>query len=491
MPTGAARADAGLLCPVNLSEGRDPAVLGALVAAVEAAAGPVVLDLHRDPDHHRAVVTLGALDPDRVLRAAEALTEAALARLDLRHHQGVHPRLGVVDVVPFVPLDAAGSPAGPDSDLQAALVARERFCRFVADRLGVPCFRYGPERSLPEVRRGAFAELAPDLGPSRPHPSAGAVAVGARPALLAYNLWLDRPDLPAARRFAAALRGLRGGGLEEETWELLEEALLGADVGLATTSELLDGLRERVRAGELRDGDAVVGALKAELVRTLDAAGSRELQLAPAPGQPDVWLFVGVNGVGKTTTIGKVARQQVEEGRRVLLAAGDTFRAAAADQLATWAARAEVELVRGAPGGDPGAVVFDAVQRAAARGYDLVLADTAGRLHTKVNLIEELKKIRRVADRGPGRVREVLLVLDATTGQNGLQQARQFLEAVGVTGVVLTKLDGTAKGGVIVPIQRDLGIPVKLVGVGEGADDLVPFDAEQFVEGLFAGVDLA
>jgi fused signal recognition particle receptor len=265
---------------------------------------------------------------------------------------------------------------------------------------------------------------------------------------------------------------------------------LGADVGLATTSELLESLQERVRAGELRDPGAVVGALKAELVRTLDAAGSRELQLAPAPGQPDVWLFVGVNGVGKTTTIGKVARQQVEEGRRVLLAAGDTFRAAAADQLATWAARAEVELVRGAPGGDPGAVVFDAVQRAAARAYDLVLADTAGRLHTKVNLIEELKKIRRVADRGPGRVREVLLVLDATTGQNGLQQARQFLEAVGVSGVVLTKLDGTAKGGVIVPIQRELGIPVKLVGVGEGADDLVPFDAQQFVEGLFAGVDL-
>ncbi|MCK4177943.1 signal recognition particle-docking protein FtsY [Aciditerrimonas ferrireducens] len=373
--------------------------------------------------------------------------------------------------------DAVSPAAVPTETAPAGAPAEE------APVSGAPALR------APTGEPGAADTVAGERGPegAAPAPEAPAGEVPAPAVRPRIGERLGR----TRERFAAALRGLRGGGLEEETWELLEEALLGADVGLATTSELLDGLRERVRAGELRDGDAVVGALKAELVRTLDAAGSRELQLAPAPGQPDVWLFVGVNGVGKTTTIGKVARQQVEEGRRVLLAAGDTFRAAAADQLATWAARAEVELVRGAPGGDPGAVVFDAVQRAAARGYDLVLADTAGRLHTKVNLIEELKKIRRVADRGPGRVREVLLVLDATTGQNGLQQARQFLEAVGVTGVVLTKLDGTAKGGVIVPIQRDLGIPVKLVGIGEGADDLVPFDAEQFVEGLFAGVDLA
>ena len=192
-----------------------------------------------------------------------------------------------------------------------------------------------------------------------------------------------------------------------------------------------------------------------------------------------------MNGVGKTTTIGKVARRQVADGRSVVLAAGDTFRAAAAEQLETWAERTGVPIVRGAEGGDPSAVVFDAVRSAPREGHDLVLADTAGRLHTKVNLVEELKKIRRVADRPPGEVTEVLLVLDATTGQNGLSQARQFLEAVGVTGVVLTKLDGTAKGGIVVAIQRELGLAVKLVGIGEGPDDLVAFDADQFVDALF------
>ena len=203
-------------------------------------------------------------------------------------------------------------------------------------------------------------------------------------------------------------------------------------------------------------------------------------------GSPDVWLFVGVNGVGKTTTIGKLARRQKAAGRSVLLAAGDTFRAAAAEQLAMWAERTGAEIVRGAEGGDPSAVVFDAVQRAAARGNDLVLADTAGRLHTKVNLVEELKKIRRVADRDPGNVTEVLLVLDATTGQNGLTQARQFADAVDVTGIVLTKLDGTAKGGIVIAVQRELVVPVKLVGLGEGPDDLVDFDPDEFVDALLA-----
>ena len=197
-----------------------------------------------------------------------------------------------------------------------------------------------------------------------------------------------------------------------------------------------------------------------------------------------VWLFVGVNGVGKTTTIGKLATRESKEGLRVLLAAGDTFRAAAADQLGLWAERSGAEIVRGAEGGDPSSVVFDAVQAAGARGADLVLADTAGRLHTKVNLVEELKKIRRVADREPGQVVEVLLVLDATTGQNAVSQAREFSEAVDATGVVLTKLDGTARGGVVVAISRELGLPVKLVGLGEGAADLVPFDPASFVDAL-------
>jgi fused signal recognition particle receptor len=198
-----------------------------------------------------------------------------------------------------------------------------------------------------------------------------------------------------------------------------------------------------------------------------------------------VWLFVGVNGVGKTTTIGKVGAQQAAEGHAVVMAAGDTFRAAAAEQLETWADRAGAELVRGSEGGDPSSVIYDGIQRASARGRDLVLADTAGRLHTKTNLMEELRKVRRVADREPGRVTEVLLVIDATTGQNGLVQARQFTEATDVTGVVLTKLDGSAKGGIVFAVQTDLGIPVKLVGLGEGIEDLVPFDPDEFVDALF------
>jgi fused signal recognition particle receptor len=284
--------------------------------------------------------------------------------------------------------------------------------------------------------------------------------------------------------FSGYVRALRGrGSVDGQTWDELEEALLRADVGVATTTALLDDLRQRVRSGDLRGPDAVVAALRDALRASLDVAGGAGLRFEE--GVTNVWLFVGVNGVGKTTTIGKIARRQVAEGRTLLLAAGDTFRAAAAEQLAIWAQRAEVGLVRGAEGSDPSAVVFDAVQRASARGQELVLADTAGRLHTKVNLVEELKKIRRVADRPPGRVTEVLLVLDATTGQNGLTQARQFLDAVGVTGVVLTKLDGTAKGGIVVAIQREFGLPVKLVGIGEGPDDLVAFDADRFVDALF------
>jgi fused signal recognition particle receptor len=280
------------------------------------------------------------------------------------------------------------------------------------------------------------------------------------------------------------VRGLRSrSSVDEQSWDELEEALLRADVGVATTTALLGDLRSRVRSGDLKGVDAVVDALREELRRSLDTEEGTGLSVDGE--HTSVWLFVGVNGVGKTTTIGKVARREKAGGRSVLLAAGDTFRAAAAEQLSQWAQRTGVEVVRGAEGGDPSAVVFDAVQRAEARGNDLVLADTAGRLHTKVNLVEELKKIRRVADRPPGRVTEVLLVLDATTGQNGLTQARQFLDAVGVTGVVLTKLDGSAKGGIVIAIQRELGLPVKLVGLGEGPDDLVPFDADDFVDALF------
>ena len=288
--------------------------------------------------------------------------------------------------------------------------------------------------------------------------------------------------------FSGAVSALRSGRIDAATWESLEEALIRADVGVATTNALLHDLRAKVDAKEIGGGTDLLEALGTSIRELLGHVGSRALRLDGREGEPDVWLFVGVNGVGKTTTIGKLARRQTADGRSVLLAAGDTFRAAAADQLALWAERSGTDIVRGAEGADPSAIVFDAVQRAAARGNDLVLADTAGRLHTKVNLVEELKKIRRVADRDPGNVTEVLLVLDATTGQNGLAQARQFADAVDVTGIVLTKLDGTAKGGIVIAVERDLFVPVKLIGLGEGADDLVDFDPDEFVDALL-GLD--
>ena len=217
------------------------------------------------------------------------------------------------------------------------------------------------------------------------------------------------------------------------------------------------------------------------------AGADRSLQFERQAGSPNVWLFVGVNGVGKTTTIGKVGYEQMTDGRTVVMAAGDTFRAAAAEQLHTWAERADADFVRGSEGGDPSSVIFDAIQRAAARDADLVLADTAGRLHTKTNLMEELRKVRRVAAREPGRVTEVLLVIDATTGQNGLTQAHAVhARPTEVTGVVLTKLDGSAKGGIVFAIETGMGLPVKLVGLGEAIGDLVPFDPDEFVEALFA-----
>jgi fused signal recognition particle receptor len=287
--------------------------------------------------------------------------------------------------------------------------------------------------------------------------------------------------------FLGAFSGVRGRtGITDETWDDLEEALLRADVGVRVTDDLLDDLRGRVKSKEITDPNALLDALKGDMIAHLDGA-DRSLHFEDGePDSPNVWLFVGVNGVGKTTTIGKVGAQQHELGRSVLMAAGDTFRAAAAEQLETWAQRAGSEMVRGNEGGDPSAVIFDGVERASARKIDLVLADTAGRLHNKANLMEELRKVRRVADKGRGRVTEVLLVIDATTGQNGLAQAREFGDATEVTGVVLTKLDGSAKGGIVFAIETELGIPVKLVGLGETIGDLVAFDPEEFIDALFA-----
>ena len=295
-----------------------------------------------------------------------------------------------------------------------------------------------------------------------------------------------RDRLGRARNAFAAAIGVRGKtAIDQSTWDDLEESLLLSDLGVHRTDSMLTALKERVKAKELTTPDQVVDALKADLKARL-AHADRSLRHEHVEGSPNVWLFVGVNGVGKTTTIGKVGAQQVSEGRSVVMAAGDTFRAAAAEQLGTWASRGGSELVRGAEGGDPGSVIFDGIQRAAAKGADLVLADTAGRLHTKTNLMEELRKVRRVADREPGRVMEVLLVIDATTGQNGLIQAQQFTEATDLTGVVLTKLDGSAEGGIVFAIETELGIPVKLVGLGEGINDLIPFDPDEFVDALFA-----
>ena len=284
--------------------------------------------------------------------------------------------------------------------------------------------------------------------------------------------------------FADAFTTLRARGrIDATSWDEIEETLLRADLGVGLVTRLLEPLRAAVAAGEIRSADEVIEALRARMADQLSGA-DRTLRLDPAVA-PNTWLFVGVNGVGKTTTIGKVATARVAEGTPVLLAAGDTFRAAAAEQLHVWAERSGASFVRGAEGGDPASVIFDGIQSAAAKGVDLVLADTAGRLQNKANLMEELRKVRRVADKAPGEVTEVLLVIDATTGQNGLSQAREFAAATAVTGVVLTKLDGSAKGGIVFAIETELGIPVKLVGLGEGAHDLVPFDPSEFVGALF------
>jgi fused signal recognition particle receptor len=271
--------------------------------------------------------------------------------------------------------------------------------------------------------------------------------------------------------------------LDEDAWEEVEEALLTADVGVAATTEIVERLRTRTKVLGTRSQGELRALLADELVTALQPDLDRTLHTTPAGERPAVVMVVGVNGTGKTTTCGKLARVLVADGRTVLLGAADTFRAAAADQLATWGSRVGAETVRGPEGGDPASVAFDAVKQGTERKVDTVLIDTAGRLHTKVGLMDELGKVKRVVEK-QGPVDETLLVLDATTGQNGLTQARVFTEVVDVTGIVLTKLDGTAKGGIVISVQRDLGVPVKLVGLGEGPDDLAPFDPEQFVDAL-------
>ncbi|MDX2642667.1 signal recognition particle-docking protein FtsY [Streptomyces sp. PA03-1a] len=344
-----------------------------------------------------------------------------------------------------------------------------------------------PRRTIEEV------EL-----PESEDASAGGVLVEERPAAPE----IERPEPTAGRlvrlrsRLSRSQNALGKGlltllareHLDEDTWEEVEDTLLTADVGVAPTQELVERLRTRVKVLGTRTPADLRQLLREELLTLIGTDLDRTLHTDGLPNgdgadQPAVLMVVGVNGTGKTTTTGKLARVLVADGRSVVLGAADTFRAAAADQLQTWGERVGARTVRGPEGGDPASVAFDAVKEGIAEGADVVLIDTAGRLHTKTGLMDELGKVKRVVEKH-GPVDEVLLVLDATTGQNGLVQARVFAEVVDITGIVLTKLDGTAKGGIVVAVQRELGVPVKLIGLGEGADDLAPFEPEAFVDAL-------
>ncbi|NGO41405.1 signal recognition particle-docking protein FtsY [Streptomyces ureilyticus] len=323
--------------------------------------------------------------------------------------------------------------------------------------------------------------------------TSGAVAVEERPA--APEIEIPEPAAGRLVRLRARLsrsQNALGKGLltllsrehlDDDTWEEIEDTLLTADVGVQPTQELVEGLRERVKVLGTRTPAELRGLLREELLKLVGTDMDRTVKTEPEASKPGIVMVVGVNGTGKTTTTGKLARVLVADGRTVVLGAADTFRAAAADQLQTWGERVGAYTVRGPEAGDPASVAFDAVKEGKEMGTDVVLIDTAGRLHTKTGLMDELGKVKRVVEK-QAPLDEILLVLDATTGQNGLVQARVFAEVVDITGIVLTKLDGTAKGGIVIAVQRELGVPVKLVGLGEGADDLAPFEPEAFVDAL-------
>jgi fused signal recognition particle receptor len=361
---------------------------------------------------------------------------------------------------------------------------------------GLAAYLVPRRRGAPSVERPpvptevveAPAEVVTEPVPVEPVPVEPAAAAPELevPAPAAGRLVRLRSRL--ARSQSTLGRGLLGllarERLDEDAWEEIEDALLQADVGVAATTEIVRRLRTQTKVEGTRGEAELRAMLAAELVSALGADTDRSLRTAPhEDGRPAVLLVVGVNGTGKTTTCGKLARVLVADGRTVLLGAADTFRAAAADQLQTWGSRVGATTVRGPQGADPASVAFDAVKQGIEAKVDTVLVDTAGRLHTKSGLMDELGKVKRVVEKH-GPVDETLLVLDATTGQNGVVQARVFTEAVDVTGIVLTKLDGTAKGGIVISVQRELGVPVKLVGLGEGADDLAPFDPVAFVDAL-------
>jgi fused signal recognition particle receptor len=326
---------------------------------------------------------------------------------------------------------------------------------------------------LPDVEEpvGAGTALEPDVA-EVPEPAAGR--------LVRLRARLARSETTLGRGLLSLLARDK---LDDDTWTEVEDLLLGADVGVAASTELVDNLRTQARVLGSRTPDDARRLLRSALLELVDPTLDRTVHATPDDGKPAVVLVVGVNGTGKTTTVGKLARLLVADGRHVVLGAADTFRAAAVDQLETWGRRVGARTVRGPEGGDPASVAFDAVKQGLDEGADAILIDTAGRLHTKTGLMDELGKLKRVVEKH-GPVDEVLLVLDATTGQNGMVQARVFAEVVDITGVVLTKLDGTAKGGIVISVQRELGVPVKLIGLGEGPDDLAPFEPEAFVDAL-------
>ncbi|BBX72842.1 signal recognition particle-docking protein FtsY [Mycobacterium shinjukuense] len=347
----------------------------------------------------------------------------------------------------------------------------------VGDDATVP--RDAPRRTISDVQLPEF-ELGPETAPAAPRAPAIEEIAPPEGRLERLRGRLARSQHALGR----SMLGLIGGGdLDEDSWQQVEDTLLVADLGPMATAAVVSQLRGRLASANVRTEADARAVLRDVLINELHPGMDRSIRALPHDGNPAVLLVVGVNGTGKTTTVGKLARVLVADGRRVVLGAADTFRAAAADQLQTWAARVGADVVRGAEGADPASVAFDAVDKGIATGADVVVIDTAGRLHTKVGLMDELGKVKRVVTRRAA-VDEVLLVLDATIGQNGLAQARVFAEVVDITGAVLTKLDGTAKGGIVFRVQQELGVPVKLVGLGEGPDDLAPFEPGAFVDAL-------
>ena len=338
----------------------------------------------------------------------------------------------------------------------------------------------------PEAGESAQAVIAPTAPPRVPEQPPAPEIEKPPPSAGRLVRLRDRLSRSQSSVGAVLLGLLSRDRLDDDTWDEIEEVLITADVGVVPARQIVDDLRTKVKVLGVRDVDQVRDLLRTELIGQIGEDLDRSLNLEKHSGAPAVMMMVGVNGTGKTTTAGKLARVLVGDGKTVLLGAADTFRAAAADQLQTWGERVGAQTVRAdREGADPASVAFDAVARGAELGVDVVLVDTAGRLHTKTGLMDELGKVKRVIEKRTP-VDEVLLVLDATTGQNGLRQARVFAEVVDITGIVLTKLDGTAKGGIVIAVQRELGVPVKLVGLGEGPDDLAPFDPATFVDAILA-----